>query len=214
MAAALAARADLFSFEQAQFDIRIADSTTIALPPSSVDFVLTSPPYCTRIDYTAATRIELALLAPLIESTPSELSRQMIGSTRVPLSEIDVSESWGTRCLQFLDALKRHPSKASSGYYYRTHVDYFDKIGRSVANVSAALKSAGIAVFVVQDSYYKDLHNDVPSMLSDIAERRGLALRRREDFQLVRSMSGINPHTRIYKRAPGAVESVLCFQKE
>ena len=30
----------------------------------SVDFVLTSPPYCTRIDSTAATRIELAVLAP------------------------------------------------------------------------------------------------------------------------------------------------------
>ena len=33
------------------------------------------------------------------------------------------------------------------------------------------------------------------------------------DFEFKRSMAGINPHTRTYKRATGAVEAVLCFEK-
>ena len=91
MARALADRATLHSHGQASAEIRLADSTIAKLPPQSVDLILTSPPYCTRIDYTSATRIELALLAPLVQVTPEELSGRMIGSTRVPKHEVDVS---------------------------------------------------------------------------------------------------------------------------
>jgi hypothetical protein len=61
MASALAARpsAAICGFPHAE--IRWADSTAKVLSPQSVDFVLSSPPYCTRIDYTAATRVELAV---------------------------------------------------------------------------------------------------------------------------------------------------------
>jgi hypothetical protein len=138
----------------------------------------------------------------------------MIGSTRVPHRDVGVSRTWGDRCGAFLEALRKHPSKASAGYYYHTHVDYFDKIARSIYNIAVGLKRNGSAVFVVQDSYYKSLHNDLPSIIADIAHGCGLALRRREDFQLNRSMAGINRHTQVYKRPPGAVEAVLCFQKQ
>lgn len=213
IAGALAARSAASPAEQGISDIRIADTTSMALGPESVDFVLTSPPYCTRIDYTAATRIELAILKPFIETPTEELGRQMIGSTRVPHRDIEISDSWGARCAVFLQAIKSHPSKASAGYYYRTHLDYFEKIAHSIANIAGALKMNGSAVFVVQDSYYKELHNDLPSIITDIADAHGLALCRRENFHLGRSMSGINPRTRMYNRAPGAVEAVLCFQK-
>ena len=45
--------------EPGAIDIHLSDSTKLDLPEASVDFVLTSPPYCTRIDYTAATRIRV-----------------------------------------------------------------------------------------------------------------------------------------------------------
>jgi hypothetical protein len=184
----------------------------MALADNSIDFVLTSPPYCTRIDYTAATRVELAVLAPLLKVTPRDLGRQMIGSVQVPQAEIEVDESWGTTCSTFLAALRRHPSKASSGYYYKTHVDYFDKLARSFARVSKALKPGGRAIFVVQDSYYKDIHNDLPVILEEIGVQKGLIFSGREDFHL-RSMSDINPGRKTYKRPTGATESVVCFIK-
>jgi DNA modification methylase len=194
--------------------VKLADTATIDLPAESVDLILTSPPYCTRIDYTAATRIELAVLDGLIQTVPKTLSLQMIGSIRVPPHEIEISPLWGKKCGKFLNALRKHPSKASAGYYYKTHLDYFDKIFRSMTNVVYSLKSGGTAVVVVQDSYYKNVHNDLPSIMTEIAEARGLRICQRNDFRMTRSMSGINPYTRHYNRAAGSIESVICFVKQ
>lgn len=192
--------------------INLSNTTTMELNPASVDFVLTSPPYCTRIDYTAATRIELAVLGPLLSSGARALGRHMIGSTLAPQAPIDVDEAWGATCLQFLEALHAHPSKASRGYYYRTHLDYFDKMCRSMARLSQALKPGGRAVMVIQDSYYKDIHNDLPKMIEEIGVHHGLQLTQTSAFHL-KSMSDINPGRRSYARPSGATESVLCFSK-
>lgn len=217
MSAALAAKAsaDLLVADAArsgECKINLSDTVSMKLGVGSVDFVLTSPPYCTRIDYTAATRIELAILEPLLSNSARALGKQMIGSTQVPSAPIEVEEKWGTTCAKFLNALRKHPSKASGGYYYRTHLDYFDKMSRSMERISDALKPGGNAILVVQDSYYKDLHNDLPKIISEIGEQHGLSLDRREDFHL-RSMSDINPGRRSYTRPSGATESVLCFFK-
>jgi len=195
------------------WQIDVADSTTRAFPPSSIDCVLTSPPYCTRIDYTAATRVELAVLAPLMNGTRGELSRQMIGSVRVPQHAILPHDTWGATCLDFLNNVKNHKSKASATYYYRTHLDYFDKMARSMSVISSALKRNSIAIFVVQDSHYKEVHNDLPKIISEMALGYNLRLRRRVDFRSTRSMARINRHTRLYGREAAPTEAVLCFEK-
>ncbi|MGZ8416867.1 MAG: DNA methyltransferase [Methyloceanibacter sp.] len=192
--------------------INLSDTASMRLDAGSVDFVLTSPPYCTRIDYTAATRIELAVLWPLLSTGARTLGKQMIGSTQVPGALIEINDKWGKTCARFLEALQKHPSKASGGYYYRTHLDYFDKMSRSIERMSDALKPGGRAVLVVQDFYYKDLHNDLPKIISEIGVQHGLNIERRENFHL-RSMSDINPGRRSYARPSGATESVLCIAK-
>jgi hypothetical protein len=131
----------------------------------------------------------------------------------VPKSELGPREAWGDTCLDFLVQLKRHPSKASDGYYYKTHLDYFDKMARSLEALAPALRPGAAAVLVVQDSFYKEIHNDLPTIIGEMGAAAGLTLARRVDFASARSMSGINPYTRIYKRKGGALEAVLCFQK-
>lgn len=193
--------------------LRVIDTARATPPPSSIDLILSSPPYCTRIDYSAATRIELAILYPRLRLSMESLGRKMIGSTRVPQAELSARPEWGETCLDFLEKLRVHPSKASGGYYLKTHLDYFDKMSRSFAALAPALKPGGAAVMVVQDSYYKELHNDLPTIIGEMGMAAGLALPRRVDFPSARSMSGINPYTRIYKRKGGALEAVLCFQR-
>ncbi len=144
MAAALAAQNEL-PLNRINAEVLVADSVSFSLPQESVDFILTSPPYCTRIDYTAATRIELAVLNPLVSLKAHELKRRMIGSTQVPVRKPEPSNDWGPTCLGFLEQLRLHPSKASATYYYETHLDYFDKLATSVANLAGALRSAGAA---------------------------------------------------------------------
>lgn len=196
-----------------RWTIDVADSTTAKLTPDSVDFVVTSPPYCTRIDYTAATSIELAILAPLLLEDRAELSRNMIGSIRVPVKTISQSAEWGGICNGFLDRVRTHPSKASATYYYRTHLDYFEKLNKSLGRISSALRPGGIACMVVQDSYYKNIHNDLPSIVAEMCCHHSLKLGRREDFRLSRSMVRVNRHTRIYGRPSEPTEAVLCFEK-
>lgn len=193
--------------------IRLTDSTTSVLEPDSVDFVLTSPPYCTRIDYSAATRIELAVLSRIVGSSSSDIRRKMLGSIKVPANNIEPNASWGQTCTGFLERLRGHASKASATYYYKTHLDYFHKYSRSITGFAKSLKVGGIAVLVVQDSYYKDIHNDLTKITEEMASQASLTLKRREDFFSVRSMSGINGRSRSYARPLGATESVLCFQK-
>lgn len=192
--------------------VSLSDTVSMDIAADSVDFVLTSPPYCTRIDYTAATRIELAVLAPLLKTAERALGRQMIGSTQVPKGDIEVDEGWGKTCISFLAALKAHRSKASGGYYYRTHLDYFDKMNRSMQRLAVGLKPGGRAVLVVQDSYYKDIHNDLPKIITEIGAHHGLTLDQSKAFHL-RSMSDINPGSQTYVRPSGATELVLCFTK-
>jgi hypothetical protein len=213
MATVLRARDILQNSELAPADIRLADTTQAELPANSVDLVLTSPPYCTRIDYTAATRIELALLDPITNVRVDELGRQMIGSTRVPLHEPKVSPAWGQTCARFLERLQSHPSKASSGYYYLTHLDYFDKMARSITNLTQSLKRGKRAILVVQDSHYKEIYNDLPKIISDICANNDLVLKRRKDFHIRRTMAGFHPYARNYKKSAAAVEAVLCFEK-
>lgn len=212
MTQALAARASEPN-DRAAAQLHLADTTFTSIAEGSIDMVLTSPPYCTRIDYSAATRIELAVMYPLVNMNIEDLRRKMVGSTKVPNHDVVVDSAWGETCNRFIALLKAHPSKASSGYYYKTHVDYFDKMARSLTNIAGGLKPSGAAIVVVQDSYYKDLHNDLPTIITEMAAATGLRLKRRHDFELKRTMAGINPHARNYKRVVGAVEAVLCFEK-
>lgn len=212
MANALASR-PLTTKDVAPAEIFLADSVSCNVSPGSIDIVLTSPPYCTRIDYTAATRIEIAVASPLMATNPYDLSRQMVGSIRVPSGEIAPNAAWGQTCLKFLEAVRNHDSKASGGYYWKTHADYFDKMSRSLESLSLAVKDGGVAIMVVQDSYYKDIHNDLPSIIAEMAEVHNFELERQQAFYLRKSLSLINPGSRTYKRRHGAVESVLCFRK-
>lgn len=192
--------------------ILLANTASMSLESESIDMALTSPPYCTRIDYTAATRIELAVLGPLLSIGSRALGKQMIGTTQVPSEEIAIDATWGKTCAAFLKQLKCHPSKASGGYYYRTHLDYYDKMTRSMGRLAGALKPGGRAILVVQDSYYKELHNDLPKIIAEMGRSHGLTLKHRKDFHL-RSMSDINPGRLTYGRPSGATESVLHFAK-
>lgn len=214
MATSLQARRELqLISEQTDTLLQVGNTVDLKLRPRSVDCFLSSPPYCTRIDYAAATRVELAVLAGLVGDMHWQLQRAMIGSTISPKHEIEPKEAWGPTCLSFLDDVQSHKSKASSGYYLKTHLDYFDKMARSLRSIRRALRPNGVAVLVVQDSYYKDVYNDLPKIISEIAEGSGLMLAREERFTWNQSMARINPYTRTYKRTAAATESVLCFAK-
>ncbi|NJL55484.1 site-specific DNA-methyltransferase [bacterium] len=71
-------------------EIHCADARDLPLPEESVDFVLTSPPYCNAIDYTRAHRFAIAWLADVLATSLDDyvrLGRTYIGSERAIRSQ-------------------------------------------------------------------------------------------------------------------------------
>ncbi len=200
------------SKDECDVDVSLGSSEQIAVESSSVDFILGSPPYCTRIDYAVATAIELAILR-FDKRSFDLLRRSLMGTSTVPPNDLKYCPEWGRTCIRFLSRLYGHSSKASRTYYFKNHIQYFNSLHISIRELSRVLKRHGACVLVVQDSHYKDLRNDVPQVTEEMALHYGLVLRRRENFISNKSMVYMNQRASKYLTTRTTVESVLCFEK-
>lgn len=194
-------------------NIALGSSDKLPLRDKTIDFVLSSPPYCTRIDYAVATRIELAVLGYGVDSEFDDLRRMLIGTATVPRVAPEANRTWGDTCNSFLGRVASHGSKASAGYYLKSHLQYFSSIYDSVGEISRTLKTNGGCVLVVQDSYYKEIHNDLPKIIVEMSASHSLELVRHVPFRHQRTMANLNAGVRRYRSTVDAIESVLCFSK-
>jgi DNA modification methylase len=197
-----------------RFDAKVALASSTALPQStgSVRFILASPPYCTRIDYAVVTRPELAVLGVNGDAF-DVLRRKLMGTTTVDTITPAVSPEWGPSCLAFIESVRRHRSRASSTYYLKNHIQYFAELFASIREIARVLTKDGACLLVVQDSYYKEIHNNLPVIVSEMSEAAGLALRRRVDFNIQSTLVRVNPRTRTYRTSFRTTESVLCIDR-
>ena len=193
--------------------ITLGNAESLSLPEQSVNAVISSPPYCTRIDYAVATSIELALLR-LTKKEFDSIRRSLMGASTVHPYYLPTSKKWGATCMDFLERVHDHPSKASSTYYYKSHLQYFNSLKNSVDEIAKVLCREGSCILVVQDSYYKDVHNDVARITTEMAEDAGFHLELQKDFQTGRSMVGLNKKAKTYLTKRTTTESVLCFIKK
>jgi hypothetical protein len=194
--------------------IRVASSESLPVRRGTIDFVLSSPPYCTRIDYGIATSPELAVLGFRVDTNLGELRSRFIGTPTIHTDTPNPEVSWGGTCSEVLERISHHPSKAAKAYYYKTYVQYFAAMARSFSEMSRCLKRRGRCVVVVQDSYFKDVRIDLAAIFAEMALSSSLELRRQVDFPITRTFGSINPRSRSYRNASSATESVLCFVKD
>jgi hypothetical protein len=190
--------------------VDVGVSTRIDDDDASYDLVITSPPYCTRIDYAVATMPELSVLG-FDDADFDQLRRRMIGTTTVNKGLVEPSILWGRSCSDLLGKIYCHGSYASKTYYYKNYVQYFDGLYKSLLEVDRVLVPSGKCVLVVQDSYYKDLYVDLAGIVAEMGGLRGWEILRRYDFPASRNMSRINSKA-IMKRVL-ASESVLVLKK-
>lgn len=200
-----------FDIENVKFILSNAES--LSLPSNSIDAIITSPPYCTRIDYAIATYVELAIIRVGRQGF-TKLRRELTGSSTVPKKCVEGKIEWGPTCLNFLENIKNHPSKASQTYYLKNHTQYFDSLYKSLSEVSRVLKTNAPCVLVVQNSYYKEIRNDVALIIEDMTKSTGLELNHQADFIAARSMVGLNRKSKKYIEKRQTIESVLFLEKK
>jgi len=193
-------------------EIKLGNAENLPVRDRSVDLIVTSPPYCTRIDYAMATSIELAVLGVLPDEF-NALRRSLTGTSTVASSMPNISPNWGETCVKFLHSMESHSSKASKTYYLKNHAQYFDSLYHSISEVSRVLKCGASCILVAQTSHYKDLLNDVPAIISVMAIRHELELVMKEDFTSSRTMVSLNPRAKRHLSRRQTTESVLCFRR-
>ena len=103
------------------------------------------------------------------------MRRSIMGSTCVTGGSYEVQQCWGHTCIKTIDRVKRHTSKASSGYYLKMHVQYFRDAEAIMRECLRVLKPGSPAVFVVQDSWYKDVHVALDKIYVEMAKELGAA---------------------------------------
>jgi tRNA G10 N-methylase Trm11 len=180
--------------------LSVAESTDLPLPTNSVGAIISSPPYCTRIDYAVATSPELAILG-LGREGLRQLRETMIGSSTVRTDEPPADPRWGNTCRRLLTAIRRHSSKASATYYLRNHLQYFDGLFRSLCELDRVLRPGAPCVLVVQDSHYKDIHNDLPTITTEMTQSLGWEMAQRHRYESTRHLGRVHGTTNAIETA-------------
>jgi hypothetical protein len=194
---------------------RIKGASSLRLPVASgsIDAAVSSPPYCTRIDYVQATLPELAVIGYPNGTVTRLLREQMIGTPTIDKCVEYDSELWGKTCSRFLSRVERHSSKASSTYYLKYYRQYFASVFASLHEIDRALIQHGQCALVVQDSYYKNIKNDLPRMFIEMAAQLGWTLKKKKSFRVKQTLAGVNPDVRMYRTVFHATEYALVFSK-
>lgn len=179
-------------------EIQLGASQGLVQKDGAIKTVLTSPPYCTRIDYAVATAGELAVMGIGDRAGFGDLRSSLMGAAKVS-TDSDPSLLWGDTCVEFLDRVYNHHSKASKAYYFQSHCNYFDSLYRSIREISRVLQKDGYCALVVQNSHYKDVLNDLPQICIEMSEAHSLTLESTIAYSIHQSFSRINKKSKPYR---------------
>jgi hypothetical protein len=192
-----------------QPQVILGSSAQIPLRGSSVSAVLTSPPYCTRIDYAVATLPELAVLG-YDWSQVQQLRARLIGT---PIMLTDKAKSPITGSSDTLQKLmrrvKRHPSYAARSYYLPFYRQYFKSMAASLSEIDRVARVGSPVILVVQDSWFKDVHVATPTIISELAKSIGWRMISEHPFD-VKTRAAAHPH-RTTRRTSRAIETVSVY---
>ncbi|MEC1645122.1 DNA methyltransferase [Bacillus halotolerans] len=165
---------DINSNQTSLPDIKIGDSRNLQFKDESVDYVITSPPYLTRIDYAMSTKPELLYLGYKRDTDFNLIRRATMGAPVITNKQIVFNESWGVTIKEFLEKVSNHPTKAARSYYLPLYLQYFKDAYDSLSEIKRVLKFGGQASLVVQSSYFKDVEARLGDMYVEIGNEIGL----------------------------------------
>ncbi|WP_354410294.1 hypothetical protein [Streptomyces sp. PvP037] len=187
-----------------------ADSGALPIAPQSVDVIVTSPPYLTRIDYAVAYARELAVLG--IDVFHEKRLRKALMGTTLTRASSESRSGLGSKASGLLVEIGQHESKASSGYYMKQAKQYLADLNAGMLEAARVSKNAAEMHLVVQDSYYKDVLVPLADICIEEAQMRGWELQAHEKFPVRRLLTALNTSAQAYKKGDVS-ESVITFVK-
>ena len=184
----------------------------LPIPQQSVDAVITSPPYCTRIDYAMSMLPELAVLGFSNMYALKNLRDQMTGTPTIIKGSVKRASSWGPECNSFLHSVEIHNTIAARSYYLKFYSQYFMSLYMSIKELKRVLKPRGQCVIVIQDSYFKDVHVDLPKIATEMARNLGFQSSSKISFPVKQNYADSNVRSLKYRIMSKATEAVLVLK--
>jgi DNA modification methylase len=198
------------SYTVAPVSIVRASSKQLPLADKSVNFILTSPPYLTRIDYAVAYSRELAVFG-VDTVRDRSLRAALMGTTLIRPDRKDL-KVYGPIARDLVTSIGAHGSKASSGYYLKQAKQYLDDLTDSFEEIARVSKQHAVMKLVVQDSYYKDIPIRLAEICVEEAGRRGWMFVEWDRAEVTRNLTQVNTAARAYPK--GRVdETVITLRK-
>ena len=169
---------------QAEVTCKLGDARKIDLPPSSVDFVISSPPYgIEAISYLRTHMLSYRVLAPVLGVDYKELGRRMIGTDFVMDWDLKSTNLMSATARSFFDNISRNSREERN----RTDqmIQYYQDLEQALAEISRVLKPGGNAAIVIGNK--KLLGKPLPThrILEETAKELGLRTRSTLPVKLV-----------------------------
>jgi hypothetical protein len=194
--------------------VATGDSRALPVEDASIDVVITSPPYCTRVDYFRATQFELSALGiGPNDGTCRRLREAAMGTNLMRSAAPGSSDGLPRVVMRFLDTVRSHPSKDSERYYARTFAQYFSDAQASMRELHRVMHVGGTAVLVVQSSYYKDIRIDLGSLYAALGRASHLAAHVHCRVPVRKVLTSINARANEYVRDRKYTEDVVVLKK-
>jgi hypothetical protein len=148
--------------------VRCGDARRLRLAPSSIDLVLTSPPYLNAIDYLRGHRLSLVWLGYSLPELRG-IRAESIGAERAPTATVRSEVLSGIR-----DAMVS--SRKMQARHVRMVERYAHDVARLMAVTKRVLAPKGRAVFVVGNSCLRKVFVQNSAGLSAAGKLAGLCL--------------------------------------
>ncbi|MFG3600278.1 hypothetical protein [Micromonospora chersina] len=188
-----------------------ASASELPIADGSINVILTSPPYLTRIDYAVAYSRELAVMGVDI-SRDRRLRSKLMGTTLIRSDALSGEQGYGPRATELVAQVAAHPSKASSGYYLKQVRQYLDDLTKSFDELSRVSAEGAILMLVVQDSYYKDIPVPLAEICIEEAVARGWTSPDPKAYEVKRTLTQLNTAARAYAKGKVA-ETVITLRR-
>lgn len=193
--------------------IECGDSKALPFKDNYMDYIITSPPYLTRIDYAISTKPELLFMGFHENEEFDSIRRSTMGAPVIADKRISISKEWGIICNSFLNDVKLHKSKAACSYYLPLYLQYFRDAYESLKETKRVLKPGSVACLVVQTSFFKEIEIRLNDIYVEMGRNLGLGASILQSNTIRQHMAHVNSKSNEYIGNKTYYEDYILFEK-